>query len=100
MGGPIGALRFARKSLKADGSCMIVEPMANDKLEDNINLMGKISYLVSSIVCVPNYLADNNPALRVQSGEKRTRNIAEEAGFTKLRKTTQTPFNTVYETKL
>ena len=53
MGDPIGALRFARKSLKADGSCMIVEPIANDKSEDSINLMGKIFYSVSPIVCVP-----------------------------------------------
>lgn len=100
MGSPIGPLTFARKSLKADGSCMIVEPMANDKLEDNINLMGKISYSASSIVCVPNSLADNNPALGIQAEEKRTRNIAKEDGFTKFRKTTRTPFNIVYEAKL
>jgi hypothetical protein len=48
--------------------------------------MGKISYSVSLIVCVPNSLADNGPALGAQAGEKRTRKIAEEAGFTKFRK--------------
>ena len=100
MGDPIGALRFARKSLKAYDSCMIVEPMANDKLEDNSNLMRKISYWVSSIVRVPNSLADNNPALGVQDGEKRTRKKAGDTEFTKFRKTTQTPFNIVYEAKL
>lgn len=52
MGDPLGALKFAKQSLKSDGTCMIVEPLANDKLEDNLNLVGKISYAVSSIVCV------------------------------------------------
>ena len=88
MGDHIGALRFARKSLKADGSCMIVEPNANDKLEDNINLMGKIFFTVSPIVCVPNSLADDNPALGAQAEEKRTRKIAGDTEFTKFRKTT------------
>jgi hypothetical protein len=76
MGDPVGALRFERKSLKADGSCMIVEPMVDDKSEDIIILMGKISYSVSLIVCVPNSLADNGPALGAQAGKKRTRKIA------------------------
>jgi hypothetical protein len=78
---------------------MIIEPMAKDKLEDNINLMGKISYSVSSIICVPNSLADNGPALGAQAGEERTRKIAEESGFSEFKKTTQTPFNIVYEAK-
>ncbi len=99
MGDPVAVLKFARRSLKPDGTCMIVEPMANNKLEDNINLMGKISYSVSAIVCVPNSLADNGPALGAQAGEERTRKVAEEAGFGKFTKTTQTPFNMVYEAK-
>jgi hypothetical protein len=78
---------------------MIIEPMAKDKLEDNINLMGKISYSVSSIVCFPNSLTDNGPSLGAQTGEERTRKIAEESGFSEFKKTTQTSFNTVYEVK-
>ncbi len=61
--------------------------------------MGKISYSVSSIVSFPNSLADNGPALGVQAREERTRKIAEESGFSEFEKTTQTPFNTVYEVK-
>lgn len=99
MGDPVGALKFARQSLKPNGTCMIIEPMAKDKLEDNINLMGKISYSVSSIICVPNSLADNGPALGAQAGEERTRKIAEESGFSEFKKTSQTPFNIVYEAK-
>jgi 2-polyprenyl-3-methyl-5-hydroxy-6-metoxy-1,4-benzoquinol methylase len=99
MGDPVGALKFARQSLKPNGTCMIIEPMAKDKLEDNINLMGKISYSVSSIICVPNSLADNGPALGAQAGGERTRKIAEESGFSQFKKTIQTPFNIVYEAK-
>lgn len=78
---------------------MIIEPMAKDKLEDNINLMGKISYSVSSIICVPNSLADNGPALGAQAGETKIKKISEAAGFTKFRRATQTPFNIIYEAK-
>ena len=99
MGDPLGALKFAKQSLKSDGTCMIVEPLANDKLEDNLNLMGKISYAVSSIVCVPNSLADNGPALGAQAGEQKIKDLAYEAGFSRFRRTTQTPLNVVYEAR-
>ncbi len=99
MGDPLGALRFAKQSLKSNCSCMIVEPMANDKIEDNLNMVGRIYYSASSKVCVPNSLADKGIALGAQAGEQRIRNLALEAGFTKFRRTTQTPFNIVYEAK-
>lgn len=99
MGDPVGALKFAKQSLKQDGTCMIIEPMANDKLEDNLNLVGKIHYSASTIVCVPNSLADNGPALGAQAGEKKIREIAKEAGFSRFRRASQTPFNIVYEVK-
>lgn len=99
MGDPLGALKFAKQSLKSDGTCMIVEPLANDKLEDNLNLMGKISYAVSSIVCVPNSLADNGPALGAQAGEQKIKDLVSEAGFTEFRRTTQTSLNAVYEAR-
>ena len=99
MADPMGALKFAKQSLKSDGTCMIIEPMANDNIEDNLNLVGKIYYAASSIICVPNSLADNGIALGAQAGEKKTKDIAEKAGFTKFRRATQTPFNLVYEAK-
>jgi hypothetical protein len=99
MGDPIGAMRFAKQSLKPDGTCMIIEPMANDKVEENLNLIGRIYYAASTLVCVPNSLADNGPALGAQAGEKKIKEIAEAAGFTKFRRTTQTPFNIIYEAK-
>ena len=99
MGDPIGAMKFAKQSLKQGGTCMIVEPMANDNVEDNLNLVGRIYYSASSMICVPNSVADNGPALGAQAGEKRIKEIAEKAGFTKFRRASQTPFNIVYEAK-
>ena len=73
--------------------------MANDKIEDNLNMVGRIYYAASSIICVPNSLADNGIALGAQAGENRIRNLAPEAGFTKFRRATQTPFNIIFEAK-
>ena len=99
MGDPVGAMKFAKQSLKPEGTCMIIEPMANDKLEDNLNLVGRTFYAASTLVCVPNSLADNGPALGAQAGEKRIKEVVKAAGFTKFRLTTQTPFNIIYEAK-
>jgi SAM-dependent methyltransferase len=99
MGDPLAAMKFAKQSLKSDGTCMIIEPMANDKIEGNLNLIGRIYYAASTLVCVPNSLADNGPALGAQAGEKRIKEISEAAGFTKFRRATQTPFNIIYEAK-
>ena len=99
MGDPIGAMKFAKQSLKQDGTCMIVEPMANDKIEDNLNLVGRVYYAASTLICVPNSLADNGPALGAQAGEKKIKEVVEAAGFTRFKRAAQTPFNIVYEVK-
>jgi 2-polyprenyl-3-methyl-5-hydroxy-6-metoxy-1,4-benzoquinol methylase len=99
MGDPVGAMKYAKQSLKPCGTCMIVEPMANDKMEDNLNPLGRICYAASTLICVPNSLADNGPALGAQAGERRTKEIAEKAGFTKFRQATRTPFNIIYEAR-
>jgi SAM-dependent methyltransferase len=99
MGDPLGAMKFAKQSLKPDGTCMIIEPMASDKIEENLNLVGRIYYAASTLVCVPNSLADNGPALGAQAGEKKIKEISEAVGFTRFRRATQTPFNIIYEAK-
>jgi SAM-dependent methyltransferase len=99
MGDPFGAMKFALHSIKPDGICMIVEPMANEKLEDNLNLVGRSFYAASTLVCVPNSQAENGPALGPQAGEKKISEIVKSAGFTQSRRATQTPFNLVYEAK-
>ena len=74
MGDPTGAAAHVRQSLKPDGSWMIVEPMAGDKLEDNLNPIGRIYYAASTLVCVPTSLAQEvGTALGAQAGEARLR---------------------------
>ena len=100
MADPAGAARHARGALKSDGSCMVVEPLAGDRVEDNLNPVGRVYYGASSLVCVPVSLARQGPALGAQAGERRLRQILIEAGgFKQLRRATQTPFNMVLEAR-
>jgi SAM-dependent methyltransferase len=97
---PGGAARHARRALKADGICMLVEPFAGDRVEDNLNPVGRLYYGASSLVCVPVSLAQNGPALGAQAGEKRLREIMiDQAGFSTLRRAAETPFNIVLEAR-
>jgi SAM-dependent methyltransferase len=100
MADPAGAARQARKALKADGHCMIVEPFAGDRVEQNLNPVGRVYYGASSLVCVPVSLARRGPALGAQAGEKRLRDVVVgEGGFTRFRRATETPFNLVLEAR-
>ena len=100
MADPATATRHARKALKADGHCMIVEPFAGDRVQDNLNPVGRVYYGASSLICVPVSLARHGPALGAQAGEQRLRQVVvEEGGFTQFRRATQTPFNIVLEAR-
>lgn len=100
MANPAGAARHARQALVPDGNCMIVEPLAGDRLQDNLNPVGRVYYSASSLVCVPVSLAQRGPALGAQAGEKRLRQVVvEEGGFTRFRRATETPFNIVLEAR-
>jgi SAM-dependent methyltransferase len=100
MADPIGAARHAREALKPDGVCMLVEPMAGDKIEENLNPVGRVYYGASSMICVPVSLARTGPALGAQAGEKRLRQVlVEGGGFTRFRRATETPFNLVLEAR-
>jgi len=78
---------------------MLVEPFANNKVEDNLNPLGRVFYSVSSIVCVPASLNENGPALGAQAGEERIEETIKSAGFSKFRRAAQTPFNLVFEAR-
>jgi SAM-dependent methyltransferase len=99
MGNPGGAASHVLNKLKPDGTLMIVEPFANDKVEDNLNPFGRIFYAGSSLVCVPASLAQNGPALGAQAGEYRISQLVKAAGFKHFKRASQTPFNLVYEAK-
>ncbi len=97
---PAGAARHARAALDADGHVMVVEPFAHDRLEDNLNPVGRVFYGASTMVCVPVSLAKNGPALGAQAGEQRLREVlVTGGGFTRFRRATETPFNMVLEAR-
>jgi len=100
MGDPVGAARHIRQALDADGTWLIVEPLAGDTLADNLNPVGRVYYSGSTFVCVPN--ARSQPggyALGAQAGEAAIRQVAERAGFTRFRRAAETPFNAVFEAR-
>lgn len=100
MGDPTGALTHARDALAADGSVMLVEPFAGDRLEDNLNPLGRMFYSVSTLVCTPASLSqDVGTALGAQAGEARLTAVAQQAGFTRVRRATETPFNLILEAR-
>ena len=101
MGNPSAAARYVLQTLKKkNGTWMLVEPFANDKLEDNFNPLGRAFYSGSTMICVPASLNEDGPALGAQAGEKRIREVVMSAGFSKFRRATQTPFNLVFEARL
>jgi 2-polyprenyl-3-methyl-5-hydroxy-6-metoxy-1,4-benzoquinol methylase len=100
MGDPVGAARRVRAMLKGDGTFMIVEPFAGDTLVDNLNPIGRMYYAASTMICTPGSLAQEvGLGLGAQAGPKRLREVLEEAGFTRIRIATQTPFNLIIEAR-
>ncbi len=100
MGDPVGAAQHVLKSLAPDGTWMLVEPFANDKLEDNLNPIGRIFYSASTTLCTPASLSQEvGLALGAQAGEARLTKVLKDAGFTRVRRATQTPFNIILEAR-
>ena len=100
MGDPVGAARHVRQSLAADGTWMIVEPAAGDRVEDNLNPVGRVYYGFSTLLCTPASLSqDVGLALGAQAGESRIRDVVTTAGLTRFRRVSETPFNIVYEAR-
>jgi SAM-dependent methyltransferase len=100
MGDPLGAAAHARRTLKPDGTLMLVEPMAGDRLEDNLNPVGRVFYAFSTAVCVPASLNQEvGTALGAQAGPARIGAVIHEAGFGRFRCAVQTPFNMVLEAR-
>ena len=101
MGDPVGAARHIARSLKADGKVMLVEPMAGDRLEDNLHPVGRIFYAASTNFCVPASLGQEvGAALGAQAGQKRLAAVLNEGGLTKVRRASENPFNMVLEAAL
>jgi len=100
MGDPVGAAKHVRTTLKPDGTWLIVEPAAGDRVEQNLNPVGRVYYAASTMICTPASKAqDVGLALGAQAGEARLRDVAKSGGFTHFRRATETPFNLVLEAR-
>jgi SAM-dependent methyltransferase len=100
MGDPVGAARRVRNVLAPDGTWMIVEPMAGDRVEDNLNPVGRAYYGFSTFLCTPASLSQEvGLALGAQAGEARISDVVSAGGFTRFRRADETPFNLVFEAR-
>ena len=101
MGDPAGAARHVRETLAPDGTWMIVEPFAHDRVEQNLNPVGRVYYGASTMICTPASRAQEvGLALGAQAGEARLRDVVMAGGFKSFRRATETPFNMVFEARL
>ena len=98
LGDPVGALARCRQVIKADGKVLLVEPYAGDRLEENLNPIGRMFYAASAMACTPNSLSQQvGRGLGAQAGEAQLRKVAREAGISNLRRAAQTPVNLILE---
>jgi SAM-dependent methyltransferase len=98
MGDPESAAGHIRKALKPDGTWMVVEPLAGDSLEENMNPVGRIYYCASTMICVPTSLAqETGLALGAQAGESRMSEVIRAGGFNRVRRAAESPLNMVLE---
>ena len=97
---PLGAAAHIRESLKPDGTFLLVEPFANDRVEDNFNPVGRLYYGASTVICVAHSMTEEpRAALGAQAGEARLTEILRDAGFTRIRRAAETPFNLILEAR-
>jgi 2-polyprenyl-3-methyl-5-hydroxy-6-metoxy-1,4-benzoquinol methylase len=99
MGDPVGCATNVLRRLKKDGVWMVVEPFAGDKVEDNLNPVGRTFSAASTMICVPNSMATKGPALGAQAGPARLKEVIGKGGFKNVRVATTTPFNLILEAK-
>jgi SAM-dependent methyltransferase len=101
LGDPLAAARRAASALAPDGHCMLVEPFAGDRVEDNLNPVGRLYYGFSTLVCSPGSLSQPGRAgLGTQAGEARLREVLQAGGFGAVRRAAETPLNLVIEARL
>jgi len=99
MGKPLAAAKHVKKALAKDGTWMLVEPMAGDTVQENLNLVGRCFYAASTQICVPASMSEGGAALGAQAGEAKLAEVIKKAGFKHVRRATQTPFNLILEAR-
>ena len=100
LGDPIAAARHAARVLAPDGTVMLVEPFANDRVEDNLSPVARLYYAASTTLCCAHAISEGgNLVLGAQAGEARLAEVFRKAGFTRFRRAAETPFNLILEAR-
>jgi SAM-dependent methyltransferase len=100
MGDPQGCAKHMRQIIKQDGTWMIVEPIAGDRAQDNMNPVGRLYYNASTMVCVPTSLDQEvGEGLGAQAGQAKLSDVIRKGGFSRVRRATEGPFNMVLEAR-
>jgi len=100
MGDPVGAARHVKGALAKDGTWLIVEPIAGDRIEQNLNPVGRVYYSASTHICTPASLSQEvGLGLGAQAGEQKLREVILAGGFRTVRRATETPFNMILEAR-
>lgn len=100
LGDPVAAARHAAEVLAPGGTVMLVEPFANDRVEDNLSPVGQLYYAGSSLICCAHAISEGGKlVLGAQAGPKRLAEVFRKAGFTHFRRAAQTPFNLIFEVR-
>jgi hypothetical protein len=101
MGRPVDAMRYARTAMAEDGTIMLIEPYAGDRVEDNINPVGRLYYAASTTMCCAHAISEHGThVLGAQAGPRRLDAVLKSAGFGTVRQAAQTPFNLIIEARL
>lgn len=101
MGDPLAAATHAARALAPDGTVMLVEPFANDRLEDNVSPVARAYYAASTTICCAHSISEGGRlVLGAQAGEARLADVFRKAGFSHFRRAAETPFNLILEARL
>ncbi|HSD95676.1 MAG TPA: class I SAM-dependent methyltransferase [Sulfuricaulis sp.] len=100
MGDPVAAARHAAAALAPDGTVLLVEPFANDRVQDNISPVARMYYAASTTICCAHAISDGGHlVLGAQAGAARLAEVFRKAGFTHFRRAAETPFNLILEVR-
>jgi len=100
MGDPVAAARYAAEALAPDGTILLVEPFANDRVEENISPIARLYYTGSTLLCTAHAISEGGHlVLGAQAGEARLAEVFRKAGFTRIRRAGETPFNLILEVR-
>jgi SAM-dependent methyltransferase len=100
LGDPVGAAEYAASALAPDGTVLLVEPFAQDRVEDNLTTVGRLYYAASTLICSPHAVSEGGRlVLGTQAGEARLAEVFRKAGFAHFRRAAETPFNLILEAR-